>query len=405
MGSLQADTLAGPARFLTSPFEFAALGAGVLAGLLLLLFIYRRKSYILHWTCSWTLLSTSLLLTSRSVGDDLAARLMLGLAQALSIAASLLLVLSASAFRRHGNLSSKLLLTLLPLVIWFGLAPLALGRRAVLIPGYVVSAATLGLGAAVFLSLFRKFRMTGAALIGGTLLVLGASHAWIAIVTMRTPSASDVTLGVLTWNATLYLGEALGMYLLIAEDMTYELRMTNRQLSTAQAELEALAVTDELTGCYNRRYFHQIIVRELKRHHRYGLPLSLLFIDIDRFKDVNDELGHDTGDQVLQLVADLLIGQVREADYVFRWGGDEFVVLLSCSREHAERKARDIKTEFVRLTAQAGLPRYLGLSVGRGEASAALSDPFSLVQEADEEMYRDKSGSLRQRAATLGLEP
>ena len=83
MGSLQADAVAGPARMVTSPFEFAALGAGLLACLLLLLFIYHRKSYILHWTCSWTLLSTSLLLTSRSFGDDLAARLMLGLAQVL----------------------------------------------------------------------------------------------------------------------------------------------------------------------------------------------------------------------------------------------------------------------------------------------------------------------------------
>ena len=374
----------------TSPFEFAALGAGLLACLLLLLFIYHRKSYILHWTCSWTLFSTSLLLTSRSFGDDLAARLMLGLAQVISIAASLLLVMSARIFRRNEQLASRLLLTLLPLVIWFSLAPLALGRRSVLIPGYVISAATLGLGAAVFLNLFRKFRMTGAGLIGGTLLGLAAAHAWIAITTIRTPSATDVTLGVLTLNATLYLGEALGMYLLIAEDMTYELRMANRQLSAAQAELEALAVTDELTGCYNRRYFQQVIVRELKRHYRYGLPLSLLFIDIDRFKQVNDELGHDTGDQVLQLVANMLLGQVREADYVFRWGGDEFVVLLSCSREHAERKASEIKTAFVRLRVQTGLPRYLGLSAGCREAPASLTDPFSLVQEADEEMYRDK---------------
>jgi len=404
-GGTGLDTFPGPLRVVTNPSQFAALGAGVLACLLLLLFIYRRRSYILYWTCSWTLLAGSLLLASYGFENDPTARVLVGFSQVLSIAAAMVVLLSASTFRHpDGALSPKLLLTLLPLVIWFGLAPLALSMRSVLVPGYLISSGMLGLGAVAFLNLLRKYRMMGAALVGVSLLVLAASHAWIAISIVRMPFSKELPLGALTLNAMLYLVEALGMHLLVAEDMTYELRVANRQLSAAQAELHALAVTDELTGCYNRRHFQQIIIRELKRHHRYGIPLSLLFIDIDRFKEVNDQHGHDTGDQVLQLVAHLLIGQVRDIDYVFRWGGDEFVILVSCNREHARRKASEIKAEFTRLTAQMGLPSGVALSVGCGEASGDLNDPFALVQAADEEMYRDKLESRSVDHATEGRE-
>jgi diguanylate cyclase (GGDEF)-like protein len=386
------DTLPGPSRIVTTPTEMAALGAGVLACLLLLLFIYRRKFYVLYWTCSWTLISASLLLAGRAFGDELTAGLMLGLSHLLSIAASLLLAVSALRFRRTFELSPKLLFVVLPLVVWFVLAPLALGRGSVFVPGHLVAAITFGLSGAAFLTLARQFRMVGATFICGSVIGLAISNLWIAIHVLRTPLLNEVPIEALTINATLYFLEALGMHLLVAEDMTYELRVANRQLSAAQAELQALAVSDDLTGCYNRRFFHQIIGRELKRHQRYGLPLSLLFIDIDHFKSINDRLGHETGDQVIQLVADLLLSRVRDVDYVFRWGGDEFLVLLSCNLEHARRKASEIKSECRRLTGQMGTLGTVSLSIGCGEAAADLEDPFALVQAADDEMYRDKVG-------------
>ncbi|HEY7446465.1 MAG TPA: GGDEF domain-containing protein [Vicinamibacterales bacterium] len=392
-GPVGLDPFPGPARIVTTPTDMAALGAGVLACLLLLLFLYRRKTYTLYWTCSWTLISASLLLAGRAFGDELTAGLMLGLSHLLSIAASLLMAVSALRFRRAFYLSPKLLFAVLPLVVWFVLAPLALGRRSVFVPGHLVSAVTLGLAGAAFLTLVRQFRMVGATLIGGSLIGLAISNLWIGIHVLGSPLLNEVPIEALTINATLYFLEALGMHLLVAEDMTYELRVANRQLSAAQSELQALAVSDDLTGCYNRRFFHQIIGRELKRHQRYGLPLSLLFIDIDHFKAINDRLGHDTGDQVIQLVADLLLSRVRDVDYVFRWGGDEFVVLLSCNLEHARRKASEIKSECRRLTEQMGALGRITLSIGCGEAAADLEDPFALVQAADDEMYRDKIGS------------
>ena len=86
--------------------------------------------------------------------------------------------------------------------------------------------------------------------------------------------------------------------------------------------------------------------RELQRHERFKLPLSLLFIDIDRFKAINDTLGHEAGDRVLQYVARFLKRHIREADYVFRWGGDEFLVLITCTEDEARRKAAVLKAEF-----------------------------------------------------------
>ena len=142
-------------------------------------------------------------------------------------------------------------------------------------------------------------------------------------------------------NAVLYRSfGALGIHLLVFEDMTYELRTTNRRLEAAREELLQAAITDPLTGCHNRRFLEQVMDRELQRHARFKLPLSLLFIDINRFKAVNDSLGHEAGDRVLQYVARFLKRHIREADYVFRWGGDEFLVLITCAGEEARRARR-----------------------------------------------------------------
>ena len=92
-------------------------------------------------------------------------------------------------------------------------------------------------------------------------------------------------------NGLLFLFAALGMHLLVFEEMTFELRIANRRLQETQTKLHGLAITDSLTGCYNRRFFHEVIGRELQRHERYDLPLALLFVDIDQFKMVNDALG------------------------------------------------------------------------------------------------------------------
>jgi diguanylate cyclase (GGDEF)-like protein/PAS domain S-box-containing protein len=108
-------------------------------------------------------------------------------------------------------------------------------------------------------------------------------------------------------------------------------RTTNRDitvLKNAEEKLQQLSTTDTLTGAYNRRMFMDALGREMKRASRYGKPFSLLMFDIDHFKVVNDEFGHDVGDRTLIEVVRLSAKAIRESDVLARWGGEEFMVLL-----------------------------------------------------------------------------
>jgi two-component system cell cycle response regulator len=93
--------------------------------------------------------------------------------------------------------------------------------------------------------------------------------------------------------------------------------------------LRELAVTDALTGASNRRFFIDSLERELQRAARFGFPVSVVLLDIDHFKAVNDTLGHIAGDRVLQQVVKRLAGALRDSDLLARYGGEEFVILLS----------------------------------------------------------------------------
>ncbi len=174
---------------------------------------------------------------------------------------------------------------------------------------------------------------------------------------------------------------------------------TGRLADLQVEELYQLAVTDPLTGCYNRRLFDEVIDRELATHRRYGVPLSLLFIDVDHFKAVNDSLGHEAGDRVLQSIANFLKRHVRRADYLFRWGGDEFLILIWGTLEDATHMRAQVKAAFCELRDQSRLPPTLGLSIGGAEVSPDTTDMASVVREADERMYEDRNGRDRGTAS------
>jgi diguanylate cyclase (GGDEF)-like protein len=101
----------------------------------------------------------------------------------------------------------------------------------------------------------------------------------------------------------------------------------NRKLSVLNQELERLSVTDKLTGLFNRLKIDTVLEHEIVRSQRFRQPFSLILLDIDHFKSVNDTYGHQTGDQVLLAVSSILSNNTREADIVGRWGGEEFIVI------------------------------------------------------------------------------
>jgi diguanylate cyclase (GGDEF)-like protein len=377
----------GPAVISIGPRVVAGWAAIVISGLLLLLFLYRRRFFIMLWTVGWAVTGVSMLLASREYGQETVRWLVYGLSQFLGIVSALLFVLSADAYRTRPRFRREYALILVPVMLWFALAPIMLQAAAVFAPGHLLIAGALLAAGAGHLLLLRQVRLLGAAVTGAGLVALAMVNAWVAT-SLASPDAAGATKALLT-SVVLYLITAGGMQLMTFEDMTYELRRTNKRLEHAQTRLRRMVITDPLTGCRNRHFFDEIIGRELQRHRRYGIPLSLLFVDIDRFKTINDTYGHDVGDAVLKQVASFLLANIREADYVFRWGGDEFLVLLSCTEAEARKRGAALEVAFTGSDVRS-MPAEVRLSIGCAEVREDAADVMSLVKVADGRMYENK---------------
>jgi diguanylate cyclase (GGDEF)-like protein len=387
-----------------NPRGAAAFGALILATLLVGLFAYRRRTYILQWASGWLLIAMSLALLSRE-WSLLVGRTVVGVSQLLHVGGALLFLLSADNFRQKPRFNPRDAWYLLPVALWFTLAPLALGVTSVIVPGYVLAMALYSVASFAYIVLLKRTRLVGAGVIGVSFLLIALVHAWLAHHGTQSPATWNSTaLAALIPASLLSIVAGLGMHVLVFEDLTWELRQTNRRLEAAHVELEQLVITDPLTGCYNRRFFLEIINREVQRHRRYNTPLAVLFVDVDRFKAVNDTRGHEAGDAALKLVADFLRRNVREADFLFRWGGDEFLMLLTCTEAEAIRKGTDLSSAFADSVKGTDFPAGFGLSVGAAELPPDRADVLSVIKDADARMYRQKtrsrprSGSRRRRA-------
>jgi len=156
-------------------------------------------------------------------------------------------------------------------------------------------------------------------------------------------------------------------------------------------ELERSAVTDQLTGLGNREGFERVVRQELARARRYEHHLNLVMLDLNNFKQVNDRFGHAAGDAALRNVADALKASKRDTDSVFRWGGDEFVVLLPEVRPEAARLAMQRLLETVSEIDVQGLK--LGASVGMASYPTDGLDAESLLHRADGRMYERKAAA------------
>jgi diguanylate cyclase (GGDEF)-like protein len=157
------------------------------------------------------------------------------------------------------------------------------------------------------------------------------------------------------------------------------------------AELEARADIDPLLNIRNRRGFIRELKRSLAYVQRYGTAAALLFIDLDRFKAVNDQHGHAAGDALLKAVAAALVGHVRASDVVARLGGDEFgVVMWNASEAHAAAKARELERIVETLSVPYGAARLVaGASAGMVPLRANATEA-QLLDAADRAMYARK---------------
>jgi len=164
-----------------------------------------------------------------------------------------------------------------------------------------------------------------------------------------------------------------------------------RQLRLIE-ETQRLATTDELTGVKNRREIQRRLGHEVARAGRYQVPLTLAMVDVDHFKRVNDSFGHSAGDAVLREVAQALCSGIRKVDLAGRWGGEEFLLVLSDTPLDGGLLLADRLRRRVRLaTTAADLPCHVTVSIGVAEYAPGLTAE-ALVDHADQALYRAKDG-------------
>lgn len=177
-----------------------------------------------------------------------------------------------------------------------------------------------------------------------------------------------------------------------------EHRLLIRENQRLFAEVQRLAVTDPVTGLYNRHKLNDTLDLEIERAQRYRRPLSLIMIDMDRLKDINDSYGHPAGDEALRTVAAAIRSQVRRVDLATRYGGDEFVIVLP---EAAEADAQAIAQ---RISAEVGArnpgPWRVSASFGVASWESDVTTGEDLITRADRALYANKraggaAGKLR----------
>ena len=157
-------------------------------------------------------------------------------------------------------------------------------------------------------------------------------------------------------------------------------------------QLEILSISDGLTGLYNRRYFDTKILEEVRRAHRQNHDLFLALLDVDNLKVINDKYGHLSGDKLLKSVGELIKHCIREdVDWPFRYGGDEFCVILS---QVSQEQALMTSERFIQSFNEKKLP-LTGLSIGlarfiRSEDNTWIEDIADLIRRADSALYKAK---------------
>jgi diguanylate cyclase (GGDEF)-like protein len=210
-----------------------------------------------------------------------------------------------------------------------------------------------------------------------------------------------------TFLLTLVFGiTAIALAMLIAWRTLRAVRLKSQQLHEQMGELqrsrEALhieATHDPLTGLANRRLFYDRLQQAIRVAHRYGGKVGILYIDLDRFKEINDHHGHHVGDAVLTEVAKRLTSSIRDSDSVSRLGGDEFGVVLEGVQGHEDllAAAHKIEQELNAESSFYGLDVEIAASIGQALFPDDGDDEDTLIRKADAAMYRVKSGSESER--------
>ena len=370
------------------------------AGTLFLLYLFRPRPYVLAGAFAWAAGSGMLLVLSFDSGGGAAAadphtitvgRLGIGAWSFAALFFGASLRFASGWFRAPSLIPRSMFWAVVAGSTWVILGAALFPRpRAILVPAFLLMTAWHVISAYGYLKIARQHRFVGAAMAAAGVFGVAAVNIGAAAVVIANRGIGQASTNVAYLNFLASSLLILGMHLLIFEDLIEELRGAAGELAKGRDEMKAMAVTDPLTRCYNRRLLYEIAEHELEQHRRYQLPLSILYMDIDHFKAINDTRGHHTGDEVLKTMGAILRELTRQADYVFRWGGDEFVVLLSANETEAKNKANQIRRAFLESAIVSNLPDGVDVSIGCVPVPPETRDFDPLIDQADREMYRRK---------------
>jgi len=200
------------------------------------------------------------------------------------------------------------------------------------------------------------------------------------------------------------LGAVIGILTMRRMARTHDrIQLQMADLEASRSALEEEATHDPLTGLANRRLFYDRLQQAIRHGKRYGSQIGILFVDMDRFKEINDQNGHHVGDAVLTEVANRIVNSVRESDTVARLGGDEFAVLLENVRGRSDcwSAAQKIEESLGAETNFYGLELELSASIGQSLYPDDGQDEDTLVRAADAAMYKVKHGEATRRQRAL----
>ena len=222
---------------------------------------------------------------------------------------------------------------------------------------------------------------------------------WAAYHLQRRALALQVLAIMLAYGVTLHAidpgGSAMSRWITLSGlviGAAVVVRLLSERIEALISELQGHASSDPLTGLANRRGLAAAYARELAQHQRTGRPFSLLVADLDRFKQINDELGHKAGDRALVEIAGILQAQVRAIDTAARIGGDEFALLLSDADDlHAAAVAERLDAAVHEHATREGWPGAISIGVSVSESDGASLD--DLLRHADSRLYLAKRRS------------
>jgi diguanylate cyclase (GGDEF)-like protein len=240
---------------------------------------------------------------------------------------------------------------------------------------------------------FGAFRFSTREFLLASGMMLAAYAAVINLLMWKKPDVVNVWLEAFQWITLAFVLPCFAMVGGRLSEMRQRVRRTNDELSSALATIQKLATHDTLTGLPNRAFFNEALGHAIAQAQRNGRSLALFFMDLDRFKNINDTLGHAVGDRVLQEAASRLRGAVRASDMIARLGGDEFVLLVEefgGTNDLADVAGKVLKAFEPGFHVQ-GHELALAASIGICAYPQDGADPQILVANADIAMYRAKA--------------